>query len=492
MLFDPLFAHARSKPQEIAVMDDTGTYTWHQLAGMSAGLGAYLARQTQKDKIGLLLPTGAGFFVSFFGTLLAGKSVVPINFLLGEREITHIITDSGIDTVLTFPLFVEKLSALGLKVIDLTTLPRNPPAQVQPSFPSHGPNDLAVLMYTSGTSGTPKGVMLTYNNLEKDVQACIEHVQLTGKHRFLGLVPLFHSTGLLATLLAPVYLGSAVDYIGRFSAVAALKAIKEQHCTVIVAVPSMYGALLRLKDAGAEDFKDVYACISGGEPLPEAIREAFEKRFGSPLLEGYGLTETIGPICVNTPQHQRAGSVGRLIPGAEVRITDPDTNVALPAGQAGEIWIKGPMVMKGYFHMPDETQRALTPDGFFKSGDLGLIDTDGYLHVTGRLKDLIIVAGEKVTPREVEDAILKHPGVEDVAVLGRKDASRGEAVVAFVVLKEGESLTDSQLREFLRKQGMMNWKIPRDVIVATELPRSPTGKVLKRVLLDRLAGEGPA
>src|SRR6187549_2320868 len=208
MLFQHLFAHASKQPQEIAVIDEHGRYSYQQLAAMSAGLGMYLSAQTKKPTVGLLLPAGAGFVASFYGTLLAGKSIVPINFLLGDKEIAHVIA--------------------------LTSLPQTPPAAIAPKLPSPNADDLAVLMYTSGTSGLPKGVMLTYENLHDDVNACIEHVELKGSHKFLGLVPLFHSTGLLATLVAPTYLGSAIQYIGRFSPVATIKGIREGHCTVIV------------------------------------------------------------------------------------------------------------------------------------------------------------------------------------------------------------------------------------------------------------------
>ena len=348
MLFESLFEHAAKTPDDISIIDDTGRYTHRQVAGMASGLGAYLATQTSKDKVGLLLPAGVGFAVSFYGTLLAGKSVVPINFLLGERETAHVIADSGIDTVITIPQLAGKLKDSPLKVIDLPALLKatagSPLPTSIPKLPSPNPDDLAVLMYTSGTSALPKGVMLTYGNLQSDVDAAITHACLEGKHRFLGIIPLFHSTGLLGTLLAPITLGAMTVYIARFSAVATLNAIREHQISLVIAVPSMYAAIARLKDAGPEDFKQIYAVISGGEPLPAAVREAFQQKFNQPIYEGYGLTETIGPIAFNVPGHNQPGSVGRLIPGAEVKTTDDDGK-ALPPGQAGEIWMRGPMIM---------------------------------------------------------------------------------------------------------------------------------------------------
>lgn len=487
MLFEPLFKHATAKPQAIAAVDDRGQFTYQQIAAMATGLGVYLAAQTQQPRVGLLLPSSAGFAASFYGSLLAGKGVVPINFLLGDREIAHVISDSGIDTVVTIPQLAPRLKDTPLKVIDLTALPPTPPA-IAPKLPSPAAGDTAVLIYTSGTSGLPKGVELTYGNLQSCVDAAIEYAALKGEHKFLGVVPMFHSLGLTATLLAPFQLGAPVVYQARFNPTAAITAIREHQLSLIFAVPSMYGAMLHLKSASAEDFKHAYAVISGGEPLPQVLREKFQQRFGVPLLEGYGLTETCGPITVNVPQAQRPGSVGRPIPGAEARIVDEQAN-PLPVGQSGEVWLKGPMIMKGYYHLPKETADVITADGCFKTGDLGCLDADGYLYITGRKKEMIIIAGEKASPREIEEMLLRHPAIADAAVVGKKDPSRGEVVVAFVIAKEGQQVNANELRDFAREQGLAQWKCPREVRVVAELPRSPTGKVLKRVLVDQLAQE---
>ncbi|MCS7034004.1 MAG: AMP-binding protein [Phycisphaerae bacterium] len=491
MLTRPLLEHAAAKPDALAISDDRGTMTWRQLAGAAAGLSAYLAGRTDREAVGILLPAGGAFVVSFYGILLAGKVAVPINFLLGDREIGHIIADSGIDTVLSAPPLADRLAGTPLNVIDLTQLPP-PDERVAGQVLSRAagaivpPEQIATLLYTSGTSGLPKGVILTHGNLDSDVRACIEHARLTGEHRFLGIVPLFHSTGLLATMIAPVTLGAPMTFIARFSPVATLKAIREQRISVMGAVPSMYAALLRLKDASAADLQSLYAPISGGEPLPPTVREAFAARFNKQLMEGYGLTETCGPICFNAPHQHKPGSVGRPIAGAQIRIVD-ENGSPVPQGTVGEIWMRGPMVTRGYHNLPAETAAAFSSDGYFKSGDLGMLDADGYLTITGRKKDVIIVAGEKVYPREVEDLIALHPAVAEVAVVGKKDESRGEVVVAFVVPREGQTVGESDIRDFCRERGLIPWKTPRQVVVTTELPRSPTGKILKRVLAEQLA-----
>lgn len=485
MLFEPLFQHASQSPDETAAIDDRGQYTWQQLAGMSAGLAMYISFQTRKPAVGIFLPAGAGFAASFYGTLLAGKSVVAMNFLLGDREIAHVIADSEIDTVLTAPPLSDRLKDSPVKVVDLTQLPKAPPFRTTPNFPSPGPDDLAVLVYTSGTSGLPKGVELTYGNIQSCVTAAIEYADLKDRHRFLGIVPPFHSLGLMATVIAPVQLGALVVFQARFSAVAAIKAIREHKLSLVSAVPSMFGALLHLKNASAEDFAHTYALISGGEPLPPSVAARFAERFGVPLLEGYGLTETCGPICFNVPKAHRPGSVGRMLPGASAQFVDDDGK-PVPAGQSGEILLKGPMVMHRYHNLPDETAAVIAGDGAFRTGDLGRMDDDGFLYITGRKKEMISVAGEKASPREIEDTLLRNPSVADAAVLGKKDASRGEVVVAFVIKKEGQAIKADELREFCRNEGLAQWKCPREIYFVDELPRSPTGKVLKRVLAEQL------
>jgi long-chain acyl-CoA synthetase len=486
MLLQPLLRHARDKADTIAITDDRGSITYAQLRAMSAGLSRAIAASTNKDRIGVLLPSGSAFAASFYGALMAGKSIVPINFLLSPQQVGHMVVDSGIDTILTAPPLAEKFAALPARLLDITALPAGAapaPADVDP--PHAGDSDLAIMLYTSGTSGMPKGVPLTHGNLHATVEGCVRHVFRGSGHHFLGLVPLFHSTGFTGTLLAPMQLGAPVTYLGRFSPVATLNAIKAG-CDIAIAVPSMYGAMLSLKSATREDFAHVFALICGGEPLPGALRDAFEAKFGVPLLQGYGLSETCGPIAVNAPHARRDGSVGQVVPGGAARVID-DNGKPLEGEATGEILLGGPGIMSGYHNLPEATREAMTDDGFFRTGDLGHVDADGYLFITGRAKDMIIIGGEKLAPRELEEVLAKHPSIADVAVVGRKDESRGEAAVAFVVAREGQAIEPNVLKDFLKKQDLPNWKLPKEFIVVTELPRSPTGKVLKRELAAQLA-----
>jgi long-chain acyl-CoA synthetase len=481
MLLEPLLNHARSTPNAVAIADEKGETTYGQLAAAAAGMGMYLSAQTRQPRVGILLPASAGFVASFYGTLLAGKTVVPINFLLGDREVAHVIKDSGVDTIVTIPQLATRLTSQPIKIVDITALPPTPAGAIEPKLPNRAVDDLAVVMYTSGTSGLPKGAMLTFGNLHFDTIHSIEAIQLKHEHVFLGVVPLFHALGMMASMLAPIQLGAKAVYLSRFSPVAGIKAIRDHKVSIMFGVPSMYGAIANMKSATAEDFAGMFAVMSGGEPLSTSLRETFKQKFGPTILEGYGLTETSPCIAFNTPAANKPGSVGRPVPGAEFRFTD-DNGQPVPQGQTGEIWVKGPMVMKGYFNLPDVTANVLTPDGYFKTGDLGKIDDDGYIFITGRKKDMIIVAGEKVFPREVEEILMKVPTVQEAACVGKKDEGRGEVVVAFVQPKPDQTVTEQQLKEACKEAGLPNWKTPREYHIVADLPRSPTGKVLKREL----------
>ena len=488
-----VFKNAAIKADSVAIIDDTGSYTFAQLARMTAGLAGFLAATTTRQHVGILLPPGAAFSAAFHACLMAQKSAVPINYLLGPRETAHILNDAELDTVITVGPLAARLTSPdpassaqtspALNIIDVMTLPAKlqaaPP--VIPPMPNLPADFTATILYTSGTSGLPKGVPLTIGNLQASVTAAETHTKIDSSCAFLGVVPLFHSTGMMVTLLMPTHLGAKVVYQSRFNPTAVVTAIREHKLSVITMVPSMYGAILRLKNATADDFSTVKYCVSGGEPLPPTIRAAVEQRFGLKLLEGYGLTETIGPLAFNVPWANRPGSVGKLLPGVTVRVVD-DNGQQLPQAATGEIQVSGPIVLSRYHNSPTA---ALTADGFFPTGDLGHLDSEGFLHITGRKKDLIIVGGEKVYPREVEDLIATNPAVAEVAVIGRKDDLRGEAVIAFVSPREGATITPEAIRAHCRDSGLVNWKTPKDVYILPELPKSPTGKVLKRQLAEQ-------
>lgn len=285
MLIESLLENTRSHANEIAIIDDSGQHTFAQVAALAAGVAKALAGKTNRQNVAILLPPGIGYVASFYGILLAGKTVVPVNFLLGAREIGHILKDSGVDLVISANALIERLAtampgagdimaaaaAAGLQLMDIGEIPPANPAEISPV--ARGANDTAVLMYTSGTVGLPKGVILTYENIQYDVDAAIKHAALTHNHKFLGIVPLFHSFGMTAMMVAPMQLAATVVYLQRFSPAGCLDAIRKHGVSLLFGVPSMFTAIARLKHIAADDFKNIYAMITGAEPQPATLRE---------------------------------------------------------------------------------------------------------------------------------------------------------------------------------------------------------------------------
>lgn len=497
MLVETLLESAAKRGDKPAVADPSKSLTYRQLVGLSLVLREQIAVATERPHVGLMLPSTAVCAASVYGALWAGKTIVPLNFMLQPAEVGAIVNDAELDVVFTTKFFRELAGTLPCKVIYVEDLPlmEQLAALAQkaaaaggvpalPPPPKVNRDDTAVLLYTSGTSGKPKGVCQTHGNLRSDIDASIELARLKDEHHFLGLIPLFHSFGLTAMLLIPIRLGASVFYLPRFQPNAVIDAIRDQKVSVTMLVASMYAAVLRSKTGGPEDFKTIQYSIAGGEAFPDAVFHAFKARFGIEVLQGYGMSEASPVVSLNTPWAHKVGTVGQAIPGVTVMAFD-DNGKPLPPGEIGELWVKGPIVMKGYYKKPDETAAALTADGWYKSGDMGLVDADGFIKITGRKKEMIIVGGENVYPREIESVLEQHPAVSEAAVIGQKDESRGEVVVAFAILHEWASATDIELREFCRDK-VAGFKIPRRVIIAKELPRGGTGKILKRKLHDLL------
>jgi long-chain acyl-CoA synthetase len=428
--------------------------------------------------VGLLLPNCAAYPAALIGAVWAGKVAVPLNPMLKPGELDFILKDAGIQTVVVAEptrTLLAGLSVTPLNLVDLLAPGESGPSQPAPARP----DDPAVMLYTSGTSGKPKGVPLSHTNLLSNAQSLIAHAGLGSSDVFLGVLPMFHAFGITATLVMPLLLGAEVTYM-RFSPERTAAVIAERKVTLFVAVPGMFGLLTRAK-SGAEGLRHVTHPVSGGEALPSNIREAYGGRFGRPLLEGYGLTETSPCIAVNLPGANKPGTVGKVLPGVEVRMAFEDGR-PLSVGQEGEIQVRGPNVMRGYHNRPEENAVTFTADGWFRTGDLGRLDAEGFLSISGRIKEIIIRGGEKIMPREVEEVLTQCPGVQEAAVIGEPDGDRGEAVVAFVV-PAGPPLGPETLREFCRSR-LAEFKVPRRFTIATDLPRGATGKLLKRALRD--------
>ena len=485
MLVDALLEAAARRGRSLAVADTTRRLNYGQLCALAAALRDTVSRQTDCPRVGIMLPASAGFAATLFGTLWAGRVAVPLNFLLSPDELAGVVADAGIDTVFAIHHFDKLLEQLPVKHIALEDLPLKRRAlwwmlRRKPPAPVVSPSDTAVLLYTSGTSSAPKGVELTGHNLRSNCDACIEAARIDFAHRLLNILPPFHVFGLTANVLVPVVLGASAYSIPRFQPAAAIRAIQQERISIVMAVPSMYAAMLRSKDAPNDALASIYMAISGGEPLPEAVAQGFADRFGVKLLQGYGLTETSPVLSLCTPHAWRDGSVGRPILGVECRIVDDQDRPVL-ADAAGEIQVRGHCVMKGYHGLPEETSAVMTADGWFRTGDIGHLDADGFLYITGRKKEMIIVGGENVVPREIEGVLLNHPAVTSAAVIGAPDVSRGEVPVAFVILTSPDAVTEQELRSFVRGR-LAGHKVPRRVYIVDELPMGPTGKVLKRKL----------
>jgi long-chain acyl-CoA synthetase len=482
-------AAAQSKTA-LAVVEEGRSYTFGELADEVDRIAAYLRERVPGDVVGILLLNSQKYVAALLGIWKAGKTAVPLNYLLQPQEVAFIIRDSGMSALISSQFFAQALSAVRPLFGDRGVILMAD----EPGFGAAGAaggsspyRDPALYLYTSGTTGKPKGVVLTHKNLAANVESCQRAGEFDGRDSFLCLLPFFHTYAITGTILLPLFSGCAMTLVDRFQPLKVLKLIEDRKISVFLAIPSMYRVLAATE--GAFDVSSIRFPISGGEPLPVAIAEAFEKRFGSPIFEGYGQTEAAPVVTLNVPGSRKLGTVGRALPGVDIAIWD-ETKKPVATGQIGEIMVRGANVMEGYYRQPEETAKTIS-NGWLHTGDLGSMDADGYVTITGRKKDLIISAGENIYPREIEDVLSVHPKVKEAAVIGVKDEVRGEVPKAFVIPRDGETLDEKDLRGFCRDR-LANYKIPRYFEVVPDLPRTPTGKVLKRMLTQTPTGAAAA
>jgi long-chain acyl-CoA synthetase len=485
LLLQELLKWARQTPDKIAAADPTRELSYKRLAMFAAIIRKEVLKTTTQENVGLVLPGMAATVGCCYGVLWAGKRLVPLNFLLQPDELKTVCKDAGIDTIVTAKYFEKQLQPLGVKLLVLEDLGLKSKFimgmfKPYPKMPKVDPEDVAVILYTSGTDGQQKGVCLTYRNFHENVKAATERVSATSDYVFLSILPMFHVFGLTALMFWPIHIGGTVHYIPRFQATQVVNTIKEKKVTIFMAVSGMYRAMLRVAGATPEDLSSLLYTISGGEALPDVLYDDYKARYGIEILQGYGLTETSPIVSVNIPSESKKGTTGRPLRGIEFRTVDDDGKDVGPDG-VGEILIRGHCVMKGYYKRPDLTAKAVDSDGWLKTGDMGKLDADGYLSITGRKKEMIIVGGENVYPREIENVLDTHEAVAESAVVGQNDGLRGEIPVAFVTLHEGQETTDRDLRDFCRKR-LAAYKVPKQIHIAVDLPRGPTGKILKRGL----------
>ncbi len=503
---------------------------WQLACRTARGLQDRLGLQ-KGDRVALMLPNTPYYPILYYGVLLAGGVVVNINPLYAEREIDHLVRDSGVTALATlnlqalYPKVKGRLSDTQLKslivcpmadLLPLTQrafyrLARRRETVPFPDDDQHinvnkltqndgrltatpiaAPGDLAVLQYTGGTTGTPKGAMLTHANLYTNAQQTVEWGSTTtyGGEKMLGVLPLFHAFGMTAVMNVSFMLGAQLILRPRFRTAEVLDVIHRQKPTLMMGVPTMYDSLNQHSEAEKYDLSSLKYCISGGAPLKPAIQAAFEKETGCTLVEGYGLSEA-SPVVSCNPigAGNKPGSIGLAYPDTRLRITDPEApDKDMPIGGPGEIRVAGPQVMAGYWRQPEETAMALL-GGYLRTGDLGYLDEQGYLYIVDRLKDLILVGGFNVYPRMVEEAIELHPDILEAVVVGAEDPHHGEMVLAFVRKTGDSDLTTAALRRFLRDK-LASFEQPRRITFRDAFPRTLMGKPDRRALRRLVARQG--
>jgi len=469
-------------------LDDT-EITYAFLDEGSARVAGLLKRRgfEQGDRVGIMLPNVPYFAFIYYGILRAGGVVVPMNPLLKGREVEFYLSDPAAKILFAWHGFAEAAdegaTAAGADFIQVQ--PGEFENLVQHADPERevvevDPSDTAVILYTSGTTGNPKGAELTHSNLKRNVETILGSlVEVREDDTLLGALPLFHSFGQTCGLNAGMAAGARLSLIPRFDPDKALEIIERDGVTIFQGVPTMYTAMLHAETAADVDVSCLRVCMSGGSAMPGEVLRAFEDKFGCQVLEGYGLSETSPVASFNHPDGVRkVGSIGTAIEGVEMRVVD-ENRQEVPQGEVGEIAIRGHNIMKGYWNRPDATAEAIDDDGWFYTGDMAYVDEAGYFFIVDRKKDMIIRGGYNVYPREIEEVLYEHDAVAECAVLGVLDEQMGEEVGAAVVLKSGADASEDDLREYVKEQ-VAGYKYPRKIWFEDELPKGPTGKILKK------------
>ncbi|MCM3215131.1 long-chain-fatty-acid--CoA ligase [Niallia taxi] len=526
---------AKEYPKHKAIHFMGKELTFKQTFEKASNLAAYLQEIgiTKGDRVAVMLPNIPQTVISFYAIMLAGAIVVPVNPLYKEREIEFILNDSGAKAIITLDILYNRVKSvqemtsveqiLVTSISEFLPFPKNlfyPFIQKKeygyiPSVKHEGnthllkniwslptadlkevsidfEEDLAIIQYTGGTTGFPKGVMLTHQNLVANTSMCRQWLYKLekGKEKLLAIMPLFHVYGMMTVLVLSVMEIYQMILLPKFDATTALKTIEKQKPTVFPGAPTIYIGLLNHPDINKYDLSSIDAAISGSAPLPKEIIDRFEEKTGGKLVEGYGLTEASPVTHVNFVwDHEIVkGSIGVPWPGTDAAVFSPETGEELPHGEIGELAVKGPQVMKGYWNNPDETELVLK-DGWLYTGDLCYMDERGYFYIVDRKKDTIIASGFNIYPREVEEVLYEHPAVQEAAVVGVKDSYRGETVKAFIVLKEGAQTSEDELNKYMRER-IASFKVPRIYEFRKELPKSAIGKILRRELKENGTEEG--
>ena len=480
-------------PQAEAVVSEGTRLTYQKLNEEVNRLANALLKFNVKkgDRLLLMAPNSHHFVIGYFAILKAGGVVVPVNTFFREEEVGFILSHSGATAAIISSVFEERFKGIRKDLPHLKNIiSLGKESDFKKESPENTgiesePEDTAAIIYTSGTTGRPKGAMLTHLNLTSNISSCIEAFGSTSPEVMLCVLPLFHAFGATVCMLFPISIGSKVVIMKRFHPNEVLQNINNEKVTIFAAVPTMYAMLLQTGDLSGMDFSSWRLAISGGAAMPLEIMKRFEEKFPVLIYEGDGPTEC-SPVTSTNPigGRRKPGSIGLPVPEVEMRIVDEKGDV-LSVNEIGEIVVKGPNVMKGYFKDPQATKESIK-DGWFHTGDMGKVDEEGYFYIIDRKKDMVNVGGLNVYPREVEEVIYTHPKVQHAAVIAVPDRKgmRGEIPKAFIILKEGEEMAPRDLIQYCHKK-LAGYKIPRDVEFCLTLPMTATGKIQKRVLKEK-------
>ncbi|SFA48399.1 long-chain acyl-CoA synthetase [Parageobacillus thermantarcticus] len=458
------------------------------------------------DRVAIMLPNCPQYVIAYYAILRVGAIVTQVNPMLVERELLHLLTDSGAETIVIYDAIYPRLQAVrkdtpikraivvsfqqaGASFSPDVTFEQflaQGSGNVQP-VPIEPEHDVAVLQYTGGTTGRSKGAMLTHRNILANVMQCAEFFKGTyevGKERYLTVIPLFHVFAMTSGMNMAIYVGANNILLPRFELQEVLETIKEKQPTVFPGVPTMYVAITNTPEVEKYGINSIKTCNSGSAPMPVELMKEFEQKTGATVLEGYGLSEASPVTHCNPPFAERKpGTVGIGMPMTEYKIVDVATGTEeLKPGEVGELIIRGPQVMKGYWNMPEETAVALR-DGWLYTGDLATVDEEGYVTIVDRKKDMIIASGYNIYPREIEEVLYEHPAVKEAVAIGVPDQYRGETVKAIIVLKDGKEVTEEEIITHCRKN-LAAYKVPRIVEFRNELPKTNVGKILRRALRE--------
>jgi long-chain acyl-CoA synthetase len=478
------------------------------------------------DRVAIMLANCPQGVISYYGALMIGAVVVQTNPLYVERELKHQLIDSGAKVIvcldLVFPRVEKVRSKTSLEHVIVTSIKdylpfpknllypfvqkKNTGIKVEIEYSHHTiafkpflkagkatevnvdldpVEDLALLQYTGGTTGPAKGVMLTHQNLVVNTIQCIHwtYKVTPGQEKGLAVLPFFHVYGMTVSMNLGIMNGFTTVILPKFEPKDVLKTIEKQKITLFPGAPTMYVALINNPSIKDHNLSSIKACLSGAAPLPLEVQQKFEQLTGGKLVEGYGLTET-SPVAISTPiwGKRKTGSIGIPWPDTEAAVISAETGEQADIGEVGEIAIRGPQVMKGYWNRPEETAKVFQDD-WFLTGDMGYMDEEGYFYIVDRKKDMIIAGGFNIYPREIEEVLYEHEAIQEAVVIGAPDEYRGETVKAFIVLKEGKSLSEKELDGFCRKH-LAAYKVPRLYEFRQELPKTLVGKILRRVLVE--------